>query len=134
MNQDSSTGQRDILVVDDVAAIRSLLSEFLQNKRYSIETAATVSEARHLMERIRFSLIITNLQLDRTRQRSGCEIVKYAKSSSPPLPVIVITGGAASATLSELSDLGANVVLAKPIRLELLHCFVRELLARRASA
>lgn len=134
MQELKSAGHKDILVVDDVDAIRSLLSEFLENRGYRVETAATARDAQDLLNNHRFSLVITNLQLDRTQAKSGFEVVKHAKRSLPPLPVIVITGGASSDTISQLSRLGADVFLSKPIALGQLHGFVRRLLAPSASA
>lgn len=132
MQERTSIHRKDILVVDDVAAIRSLLSDFLGNHGYRVETAASVNDAQQLLGNTRFSLVITNLQLDRTQAANGCDVVRYAKRSSPPLPVIVITGGATSEIVSRVSKLGADIFLSKPIALEQLHRFVRELLPASA--
>jgi DNA-binding NtrC family response regulator len=134
MHEPTSVNRKDILVVDDVPAIRELLSNFLENRGYRIKTAATVCDAQHLLDKTRFSLVITNLQLDRTLAASGCEVVKHAKSSSPPIPVIVITGGATSETAARIARLGAEALLPKPIALEHLHRLVHELLSHCCSA
>ena len=134
MNVNKALDCKNILVVDDVPAIRSLLSDFLATRGYRIETAATVGDAHHHLDNTEFSLVITNLQLDRTHELSGCDVVRHAKNISPPLPVIVITGGASSETIARISKLGADVFLSKPIALGQLHRFVEELLARTSPA
>jgi DNA-binding NtrC family response regulator len=134
MHESTSVNRKDILVVDDVPAIRALLSDFLATRGYCIETAATVHDAHHHLGNTHFSLVITNLQLDRNLPMSGCDVVRHAKNISPPLPVIVITGGASSDTVSRVSKLGADVFLSKPIALGQLHRFVEELLGKTACA
>ena len=134
MHESTSVNRKDILVVDDVPAIRTLLADFLATRGYCTETAATVIDAYHHLGHTQFSLLITNLQLDRNLPMSGCDVVRHAKNISPPLPVIVITGGASSETVSRVSKLGADVFLSKPIAVGQLHRFIEQLLGKPALA
>ena len=128
MQKNSSLHPKDILVVDDVPAICSLLSDYFEIMGHNVETASTAAAALELLAGNPFSLVITNMQLERSQRSGGLEVVRRAKQNCPPTPVIVISGGLSHQTALQLALLRADAFLQKPIELKTLHGIARELM------
>jgi len=107
----------EILVVDDVPAICWLLGGYLATKGYRVQTATTARAACELLAATRFALLITDIHLDDRQNRSGLEVVEFARRNQPLTPVIAISGSALPDTLSQLLALGVETFLSKPILL-----------------
>ena len=104
-----------ILVVDDHAAIREIVSAYLAEDQHIVETA---SNAREAMEKFRasvFDLVITDRAMP---DISGDELAASIKKLQPREPVIMLTGFAD--LINETGDCSKNVdlVLSKPARLD----------------
>lgn len=81
--------KKRILVIDDEATIRDLLSSFLTAKGYQVVTAASVHEALRVAADEPPDLLISDLQLE---DGDGFEIIEKIKRTQPNLPVILLTG------------------------------------------
>lgn len=103
-----------ILVVDDEEVIREFLTEVL-GQDYEVTTACDGDEAIASMRTQQFDLVITDLKMPRV---SGEEVVKYARTSTPKRPVIVMSGYASLYASSQSAAHGVCAFLGKPFSMK----------------
>ena len=118
-----ATGQ--ILVVDDEADIRELLSMTLIRMGLEPQCAGTVSEALELLARNTFELCLTDMRL---ADGDGLSIVEYITRNHPSLPVAVITAHGSAENAVAALKAGAFDYLGKPVSLDQLRSLVRSAL------
>lgn len=107
------TGRPRVLVVDDEASIRELLSKTLALAEYEVDTAP---DGRAAIERIRLSnydLLIADLKMPGL---DGLSLIREAKRLKTELPVIIITGFSTESSAIEAVNLGVAGYLTKPFR------------------
>ena len=105
-----------ILVVDDEAPIRDLLSTFFRKRGYRVSTAATAAEAQTLMDDASLNLVILDVAL---AEADGLELLGGVKRVHPKLPVIILTGmGFDDELLQEALQKGASGYVSKTLPLE----------------
>jgi two-component system response regulator PilR (NtrC family) len=115
-----------VLVVDDEADIRELLDLTVARMGLSADCAASVAEARHLLEQQRYQLCITDMRLP---DGDGLEIVRLISERYGETPVAVITAfGSAQNAVAALKA-GAFDYLAKPVALEQLRSLIKSALS-----
>ena len=82
-----------VLVLDDEATARDLLSRFLAAHGYESVTAGTMTEALNLMRQTRLAAVILDVRLPGSG--SGLQVLEqlrgYAEFAT--IPAIVLTGG-----------------------------------------
>ena len=81
----------DVLVVDDEADIRDLVSGVLEDEGYSVRSAADSSAALDAIEERRPSLVLLDVWLQGSRL-DGLQILQEVKRRDPSLPVLMISG------------------------------------------
>lgn len=102
-----------ILVVDDEASIRELLSKTLALAEYEVDTA---QDGRAAVERLRlghYDLLIADLKMPGL---DGLSLIREAKRLNVELPVIIITGFSTESSAIEAVNLGVAGYLTKPFR------------------
>jgi excisionase family DNA binding protein len=102
-----------ILVVDDEAAIRDLLSKTLALAEYDVDLAP---DGRSALERLRiipYDLLITDLKMPEV---DGLTVIREARRLKADIPVIIITGFSTEASAIEAVNLGVSGYLTKPFR------------------
>ena len=102
-----------VLVVDDEASIRELLSTTLALAEYEVDTASDASVA---LERVRvadYDLMIADLKMP---GMDGLTLVREVKRLRTELPVIIITGYSTESSAIEALNLGVAGYLTKPFR------------------
>ena len=105
-----------ILVVDDEAPIRDLLTRFFQKRGYQVTTAASVEEATRMAAAAKFNLIILDILLS---DGDGLDLLGNFKLSHPDVPVIIMTGiGFDEELFREAQDKGAAGFVAKTLPLD----------------
>ena len=105
-----------ILVVDDEAPIRDLLSQYFKKRGYEISTAATITEALHGVAELVPDLVILDIAL---AEGDGLELLESLKASNPSLPVIILTGmGFDEDLLQEARQKGADGYISKTLPLD----------------
>jgi DNA-binding response OmpR family regulator len=55
--------EKDVLVVDDEVAVREVLGEILREEGYVVDLAATVAEARALLDKYRYGVLLADWRL-----------------------------------------------------------------------
>ncbi|MDX1655361.1 MAG: sigma-54 dependent transcriptional regulator [Candidatus Competibacteraceae bacterium] len=105
------------LIVDDEADIRELIELTLTPMGVICHGAATLREARALLQRQSFSLCITDMRLP---DGSGLELVAHIQHTRPQLPVAVITAHGNVESAVEALKLGAFDFVSKPVDISVL--------------
>jgi excisionase family DNA binding protein len=109
----ATAGRPRVLVVDDEAAIRDLLSKTLALAEYDVDLAP---DGRTALERLRiipYDLLITDLKMPGI---DGLAVIREARRLKPDIPVIIITGFSTEASAIEAVNLGVSGYLTKPFR------------------
>jgi excisionase family DNA binding protein len=102
-----------ILVVDDEAGIRELLSKTLALAEYEVDLAPGGQEALERLRADHYDLVITDLKMPGV---DGMTLIREARRFLPQLPIIIITGFSTEASAIEAINLGVNGYLTKPFR------------------
>ncbi len=121
-------GGERVLVVDDDAAVRMLVSEMLQELGFdAVEAVDGATALRILRSTLRIDLLITDVGLP--GGMNGRDVADAAREIRPGLKVLFITGGSGSeATKTGRLSEGMSI-LKKPFRMDELLSRVDELMA-----
>jgi excisionase family DNA binding protein len=122
--QTNRQGRPRVLVVDDEASIRDLLSKTLALAEYDVDTAADASTALGRVRAAEYDLLIADLRMP---GMDGLTLIRQVKRIRAELPVIIITGFSTESSAIEAVNLGVAGYLRKPFR-------VPEVLAAAAKA
>jgi excisionase family DNA binding protein len=111
----SRSSRHRVLVVDDEASIRELLSKTLALAEYDVET---VSDGPAALDRMResqshYDLLIADLMMP---GMDGLTLIRQVKRMKADLPVIIITGFSTESSAIEAVNLGVAGYLTKPFR------------------
>jgi len=102
-----------VLVVEDEAAMLQQLRIDLHDLGYRPSVAATVAEARNVLEHERVAAVLLDLVLDE-REDSGFELLTWIRNHHPGLPVIVLSAAQVnSASIRHAYELGASSYFVK---------------------
>ena len=102
-----------VLVVDDEASIRDLLSKTLALAEYDVDTAPDGTAALDRMRAFGYDLLIADLKMP---GMDGLTLIRQAKRIKQDLPVIIITGFSTESSAIEAVNLGVAGYLTKPFR------------------
>lgn len=101
-----------ILIIDDEANVRRLLSRVLQRAGFLVEGVASGAEALRLLPENQFHLVYLDIRMP---DMSGLDVLKEIRLSWPDLPVTLLTAHASLQTALDAIRLGAKDYLVKPI-------------------
>ena len=104
-----------ILVVDDEAGLRDSLRRALIRQGHSVDEASAVDEALQKLEAASFDLLLTDIRL---KDKSGLELVTFARQSRPGTRIVVMTAFGSVNVAVDAMRLGADDFLEKPFRME----------------
>ena len=121
-----STGA-DILVVDDEADIRELVSGLLEDEGHGVRVASNSDEALAAIRARRPSLALLDIWMQ-GGGLDGLELLDVIKELDPDLPVVMISGHGSIATAVEATREGAFDFLEKPCSRERVVLAVRNAL------
>lgn len=107
----------DILIVDDEADIRELISGILSDEGYDTRVAGDSDSALAEIDKRRPSLLILDIWLQGSRL-DGLEILEEVKSKHKDLPVIIISGHGNIETAVTAIKRGAYDFISKPFETE----------------
>ena len=102
-----------ILIVEDEAAIRRVLSKILseEDKSYEIEEACNGEEAIEKIKKIDFDLILCDIKM---AKKDGLEVLLETKELKPETRVVMISGHGDLDTAVQAMKLGAFDYISKP--------------------
>jgi two-component system, OmpR family, phosphate regulon response regulator OmpR len=119
-----------LLVVDDDARIRSLLSRFLTAEGYRVSTADNAAEARARLSGLHFDLLILDVMMP---GESGFDLAKSLRASSS-VPILMLTARDETAMRIEGLQIGADDYVAKPFEPRELSLRIGNILKRAQPA
>jgi DNA-binding NtrC family response regulator len=121
----------EILIVDDEAETRELLSEFCLGQGLQVATAHDGRAAISAIQRApaQFGVVITDLNLPGA---DGFQVLKAARDANPSCYVVIITGYATIDSAIRAVRAGAYDYLAKPFALGQLEVVLRRIRDRMA--
>jgi|SRR5690242_11993186 len=94
-----------ILVVDDEAPTRELLSIYLKRRGSTVTTASTAADALRLLGELSIDLVILDINLG--EKTSGLDLLEPIRKNRPTLPIILFSGiGLDEKTLNEARQKG----------------------------
>ncbi len=118
--------QRTILVVDDEAMVRNVVTRLLELRGHTVWAASSGAEGMDVLEQHPVDLVITDQGMPRM---SGRELAHHIAIQHPGLPVVLLTGD---------TDLNVNEaeiarVLTKPFKIDDLSTAIAELVTHTTS-
>ena len=115
-------------MVDDEAAIRESLCDWLSDVGYEVLTAENGPQALEIIEREKLGIVITDLVMP---GMDGIELMKTAKSILPNIEVIIITAyGSIPTAISAMRE-GAYDYIEKPFCPERAELLIEKLVERQ---
>jgi DNA-binding NtrC family response regulator len=118
--------KNQILVVDDEASIRELLTFYLQKFDYQVTSAADAEEARTQLAQGSVDLVVLDVVLP---DADGLHVLSEFRQKYPAMPVIMLTGiGCDDEILQAAEARGAAAVVSKTLQLDQLLLEVRRAL------
>ena len=119
------------LIVDDEADILDLIRITLGRMDIQAVTALTLGEARRQLERGRFDLCLTDMNLP---DGTGLDLIRHISERYPALPVAMITAHGNQESAVAAMKAGAFDFVSKPVDLQLLRRLVGSALKLRGRA
>src|SRR5215475_6322531 len=105
----------DVLIIDDEADIRDLISDILKDAKYATRTAHNSETAfQALAERVP-SILILDIWLQGS-ELDGLGILEMVKKKYPHLPVVMISGHGNIETAVAAIKMGAYDFIEKPFK------------------
>ena len=122
---------KHILLVDDDAAMREIVSTFLTERDFRVSSAADGKEMARILARDRVDMILLDVKLG---QDDGFELLRSLPAETRA-PVIVVTGHAREEADAVVGlELGADDYMIKPVGLSELLARIRAVLRREELA
>src|SRR3970040_1756815 len=119
------SAKSQVLVVDDEADIRELLSMTLTRMGLEAHCAASTTEAFALLAKNSYDLCLTDMRLP---DGDGLAVVDHVAKHYPSLPVAVITAHGSTENAVAALKAGAFDIPPKPVSLDQLRMLVRSAL------
>ena len=107
----------DVLVVDDEADIRALVSGVLEDEGYAVRTAADSTQTLEAFEERRPSMVLLDVWLQGSRL-DGLQLLQEIKRRDPTVPVLMISGHGNLDTAVAAVREGAIDFIEKPFEAE----------------
>ncbi|MEK7331116.1 MAG: response regulator, partial [Candidatus Eisenbacteria bacterium] len=118
-----------LLLVDDEESFRKLVGKELARAGYAVETAGTLDEARQLLAKRAFHLVLLDVRLP---DGSGLDLLGEIKEISPNTAVIMLTAyGTVQEAIRAMKE-GAHDFLTKPCKLGELEAVLEKAIQRQS--
>src|SRR5512145_418417 len=110
-----------ILVADDEESMRWVLSKALTKKGFSVDLAASGSEALGLIRQQRYDLAILDIKMPGL---TGLELLSKAHEERPEMLVVIMTAESSMKNAVEAMKRGAYDYITKPFDLDTLDAII----------
>lgn len=108
---------REVLIVEDEQCIRDVLVELFETGGVRVSAAGTLEEAKRMLARRLFDLIVTDIRLG-GRRDGGLQVMAAAGLLSPEATVLALTAFPDDDNRNASMRLGATHFIEKPVSLE----------------
>lgn len=120
-SQLSDQSGRNILVIDDNAELRKVVTLFLQRSGFTVSDAENTENARSLLNKEPFDAVVTDVLMP---GEDGIQFLSKVHKSYPEIPVILMTGHAELQMALDAIKNGAFAFIQKPFDLDKLNTVV----------
>jgi len=120
------TSEKKILVVEDEANMRKILTSFLRREDYEVKEASDGCQAEKILAREKFHVVITDQKMPR---KDGMTFLSECIENHPDIPVILITAYGTIETAVKAMKEGAFDYITKPFDESELLSVVRKAMA-----
>ena len=103
-----------LLIVDDENAITEFLEDFLKDYGYQLSVAGSAAAARSIMEREKFDLVLTDLNMP---EESGLSLAGWMRKESPDTKIILMSGYLTQDLQNEHKKQSIDRILVKPFNI-----------------
>jgi two-component system, response regulator, stage 0 sporulation protein F len=110
-----------ILIVDDEAAVREVLSDYFVERGYAVFTAADGGEGLAVFARERPDVVLLDVRMPGL---DGLQVLKRLRAADPDVAVIMVTANEDVALAREMLSIGAFDYVSKPFDFEHLNRMV----------
>ncbi len=117
-----------ILIVDDEASLREMLTLLLQRQGYQVDTADNGVAALEQIEQRSYDLIISDMKMP---QMTGIELLRQLRRQDDDTTLIMITAFSSTEEAVEAMKLGAYDYITKPFKNDEIRLVVKKALERR---
>ncbi|NVB81063.1 MAG: sigma-54-dependent Fis family transcriptional regulator [Kofleriaceae bacterium] len=118
-----------ILVVEDDAAMRELLTEELSDAGYTVQAAGSAAGGLEVARSGRFDLVVTDLRMP---EMDGFDLIRGVMALTDPPHVVMITAFGSIETAIRAVKLGAYDYITKPFEIEELMLVADKALGERS--
>jgi signal transduction histidine kinase/CheY-like chemotaxis protein len=108
-------GMSRILVVDDIDINREIIEAYLNLGGYSVDTAASASEAIRMLQGERYDLVLMDIQMPEMDGVTATRRIRSLPDSIKNIPIIAMTGNVLPAQVRSFIEAGMNGHIGKPI-------------------
>jgi PAS domain S-box-containing protein len=115
-----------ILLVDDEKVISFGLKKFLESRGHQVTASLKAEEGLEHFEKEKFDLVLSDIAMP---DMDGIELIKKIKEKSTETKVIAITGHILKEKENKAREAGADEVLIKPFKNEVLYMAISKLVA-----
>ncbi|HEY8793896.1 MAG TPA: ATP-binding protein [Gemmatimonadaceae bacterium] len=125
-------GTGRILVVDDEEGVRTVLQRLLRRIGYEVDAVGDANTALAMLAvtPLRFDLVLSDITMP---EKTGLELATELIDGKIPVAIVLMTGFADNATVSEASLTHRLPVLRKPFEVEELAVIIEEALSHRCD-
>jgi len=102
----------NILIVDDEAPVRMLLSQIIARQGFTYFEAANASDAEQVLEQEKIDLVLSDINMP---GKSGLDFVRDASKTYPDMAVIMVTAVVDHVLADSLLKIGVYDYITKPI-------------------
>ena len=117
-----------ILIVDDEASLREMLTIFFTKLGHQTAAASSFAEGRAFASRDEYDAILCDIKMP---DGSGIDLLPYFRQAQPRAPVLMITAHASHEDAVEAMRRGAADYIGKPFDIEELAVKLEKAVARR---
>ncbi len=128
-----SNRQLNILIAEDNAVNRRLITKLLESAGHHVTEALNGKEAVHLLEKTPFDLILMDIEMP---QMDGLEATRSIRSREPEtrhIPIYALTAHAMSGDRKRCLEAGMDGYISKPIEVDAVLKLVSEIAVARTS-
>ncbi len=115
---------RSVLVVDDEDGIRSLVSDILTLEGFQCYTAESGQEAFDRICSTKIDAVLSDIRMP---NGGGIDLLNKLKIRNPDTPHFAVLTGFSDYSIMDIYDKGAEGILAKPFRMDVLINFTKKL-------
>jgi DNA-binding response OmpR family regulator len=117
-------GHKTVLVVDDEADVREIVTEMIAEMGYQVKDVADAKSAQDLMSSIPVDLVISDVQM---KGMDGIALARWIRDHFPKMPMALITAVPSDDLRGVLRKKLVNSLLQKPFQMGELQGLVQNL-------